>query len=133
MSTCGGTPVLQGGKTCPDGQTSRKGYTATRKRKTILGRMFKRGTTYRVKSTCVKDANAPVIGKLKPGLLTDLGYSTADSVATRHAALTKAVKKFGHLSTFRKLNAASVLMKNTLPTKSKTMKADRNWVKKTYF
>ena len=133
MTTCGVTPNLQGGKTCPAGQIARKGYTATRKRKTILGRMFKRGTTYRVKSTCIKDANAPVIGELKTGSLTDLGYSTADSVTTRHASLTKAVKKYGHLSTFRKLNAASVLTKNTLPTKSKTMKSDRNWVKKTYF
>jgi hypothetical protein len=125
-------------KECPSGQILRKGYTATRKRSGIVDRMFKRGTTYRVKSHCVTDTGKPgkgdpVIGKLKTGALTELGYSTNDSVATRHIALEKAVKKYGKLSTFRKLNAASVLTKNTLPSKSKTMKADRNWVKKTYF
>jgi hypothetical protein len=86
--------------------------------------MFKRGTTYRVKSTCVTDTGNPgkgesVIGELKTGTLTDLGYHTTDSATTRHAALEKAVSKYGKLSTFRKLNAASVLTKNTLPTKSK--------------
>ena len=137
MTTCGGDGI-QGGKVCPPGQIARKGYTATRKRKTILGRMFKRGTTYRVKSHCVKDTGEvgkgePVIGKLKTGALTELGYSTTDSSTTRHAALEKAVETYGKLSTFRKLNAAAVLTKTTLPTKSKTLKADRNWVKKTYF
>ena len=129
---------MEGGKECPAGEIARKGYTATRKRKTVLGRMFKHGTTYRVKSHCVKDTGepgkgVPVIGKLKTGALTELGYHTTDSSTTRHAALEKAVETYGKLSTFRKLNAAAVLTKTTLPTKSKTLKTDRNWVKKTYF
>ena len=128
---------ITGGKDCPSGKIHRKGYTATRKSKSLLGRMLKRGTTYRVKSTCVKDVGKPGKGKklftLKKGELTELGYSTSESADTRHAALAKAVGKYGRLSTFRKLNAASTLTKNTLPTKSKTMKTDRDWVKKTYF
>jgi len=112
----------------------RKGHIATRKVKTILGRLLKRGTTYRVKAHCVKgEASASIIGPLKKGSLTDLGYSAADSSATRHASLSKAVGKYGRLSTYRKLNAVATLTKNTAPAKAAVFKADRDWVKKTYF
>jgi hypothetical protein len=138
------TPQLfKGGrKACPAGQTLRKGHITTRKSKTLLGRLFKRGTTYRVKDHCVtgtakaaKAAKAPIgiIGPLKKGSLTDLGYKSEDVVSTRHASLSKAIGKYGRLSTFRKLNAVATLLKNTAPSKSAIFKADRDWVKKTYF
>lgn len=129
---------MKGGKTCPSGKVLRSGYTATRKKKTFIGRLFKRGTTYRVGPTCIKNRGAPgkgpaVIGPLKKGALTDKGYDSTESADQRHAALAKAVGAYGRLSTLRKLNAVAVLNKNTSPARSKTFKADRNWVKKTYF
>jgi len=50
--------------------------------------------------------------------------------STRHTILRTVAKKVGPLSTFRKLNAVSVLTKRTAPKSSRKMKADRKWVKK---
>jgi hypothetical protein len=69
-----------------------------------------------------------VIGPLKKGTL--MGYKTSMKPSTRRKILRKVAKKVGPLSTFRKLNAVSVLTKNTAPKSSRTMKADRKWVKK---
>jgi hypothetical protein len=74
--------------------------------------------------------HGPGIGELKPGGL--MGYSTSQSKTARHKHLNKAVKKVGAVSTFRKLNALSTYTKRSAKGKSKTAKADRNWVKKTY-
>jgi len=130
--------LFKGGRSCGPGKVLRQGHVATRKVKTILGRLLKRGTTYRVKAHCVKDTGKAaepkaIIGPLKKGSLTDLGYSAADSSATRRASLSKAVGKYGRLSTYRKLNAVATLTKNTAPAKAAVFKADRDWVKKTYF
>jgi hypothetical protein len=130
--------LLKGGKTCPPGKILREGYTATRKKKTLIGRLLKRGTTYRVKPTCIKNKGAPgkgpaVIGPLKQGDLTSKGYSSKNSASQRHAALAQAVGAYGRLSTLRKLNAIAVLNKNVAPSRAKTFKTDRDWVKKTYF
>ena len=127
-----------GGKSCPPGKILRQGYIATRKKKTLIGRLLKRGTTYRVNPTCINNKGAPgkgpaVIGPLKTGELKAVGYDATDSASQRHAALAKAVGSYGRLSTLRKLNAVAVLNKNTSPTRAKTFKTDRNWVKKTYF
>ena len=119
---------LQGGKACPPGKVLRRGYVATRKKKSFLGRLLKRGTMYQVKDTCVAG-----IGPLKKGDLKEKGYDATSSATVRHAAIAKAVGAYGRLSTLRKLNAIAVLNKNTSPTRAKTFKADRNWVKKTYF
>ena len=130
--------LLRGGKGCPPGKIRREGYTATRKKKSFIGRLLKRGTTYRVKPTCVKDRGAKrigpaVIGPLKKGDLTSKGYAATDSASQRHAALAQAVGAYGRLSTLRKLNAIAVLNKTTSPSRAKTFKTDRDWVKKTYF
>ena len=50
----------------------------------------------------------------------------------RRKSLKCAVKKYGALSTFRKLNAIAILNKNRSSELSKKMIKDRNWVKKTY-
>ena len=123
--------LLKGGKTCPSGKILREGYTATRKKKTILGRLLNRGTTYRVKASCIK--GPAVIGPLKQGDLKSVGYDHTDSAEKRHAALIKAVSLYGPLSTLRKLNAIAVLNKNVAPTRANTYRTDRNWVKKMYF
>jgi hypothetical protein len=70
------------------------------------------------------------IGELKKGELH--GYHAKNSKTSRRSALRKTVRSVGPLSTFRKLNALAVYTKNSAPTKSKTIKTDRNWVKKTY-
>jgi len=131
--THGPPPILDpisinGGKACPPGKVLRRGYVATRKKKSFLGRLLKRGTMYQVKDTCVAG-----IGPLKKGDLTSKGYDATASASVRHAAIAKAVGAYGRLSTLRKLNAIAVLNKNTSPTRAKTFRTDRDWVKKTYF
>jgi hypothetical protein len=46
--------------------------------------------------------------------------------------LRRVVKAEGPLKAFRQLNAVAVYTKNSAPTKSRTFRADRNWVRKTY-
>jgi hypothetical protein len=70
------------------------------------------------------------IGELKKGQLH--GYHAKNSKTLRRRSLRKTVRSVGALSTFRKLNALAVYTKNSAPTKSKTIKTDRNWVKKTF-
>jgi hypothetical protein len=68
------------------------------------------------------------IGKLKKGELSKYNYSLKSTKLSRHRALNKAIKEYGALSVYRKLNALAVLSKNTSPPTSKTAKADRNWI-----
>lgn len=98
-----------------------------------------RGMKIHVPSKKVKDMGAPGkwaekhgpgIGKLEEG--TMMGYTPSGSKTARHKSIRKAVKKHGALSTFRKLNALSTYTKRTSKTRSRTAKADRNWVKKTF-
>jgi len=70
------------------------------------------------------------IGELNKGELH--GYHAKNSKPSRRKSLRKAVRSVGALSTFRKLNALAVYTKNSAPTKSKTIKTDCNWVKKTF-
>ena len=70
------------------------------------------------------------IGELKKCELH--GYRAKNSKTSRRKSLRKTVRSVGALSTFRKLNALAVYTKNSAPTKSKTIKTDRNWVKKTF-
>jgi hypothetical protein len=76
--------------------------------------------------------HGPGIGPLKEGKLVRLGYSATKGKTARHRALKKAVKRYGTLSTFRKLNAAATYTKRTSKGRSRTFKADRNWVKKSF-
>lgn len=110
---------------------TRKGYTAVRQGKTI-----------KVKAAKIRDVGAPGrwqtvtgekgIGPLKKGLLKAVGYDPTLSAPQRHAALDRAVKKYGRVSTLRKLNAVAVYTKRTVPSRSKTYKTDRNYVQKTF-
>lgn len=76
--------------------------------------------------------HGPGIGPLKEGALTSVGYSVKKGKTARHKSIRKAVKKYGALSTFRKLQAISTYMKRTSKGKSRTYKSDRNWVRKTF-
>lgn len=106
----------------------RKGYVAKR-----------RGKTVRVSARRIRDIGAkgkwtslhgPGIGELKTGALK--GYTPTKSKTARHTILRKVVKRSGPLKTFRRLQALSTYTKRTAPSKSRTAKADRKWVKKTF-
>jgi hypothetical protein len=115
-------------------------------------RKCKRGSIYRVgytrkngsrvKGACIRDVGrpgkgfpgGPGIGALKSGELAQFGYSDVihKSATRRHASLTRAVKKYGSLSVWRKLNAVQVYTRRLSPPSSKIFKADMNWVRSKY-
>lgn len=73
---------------------------------------------------------APGIGALKKGELTEVGYSVGNSIKSRHAAVRRAVKRYGRNSTIRKLNAIAVYTRRTSPMSSKKFKADMKFAQK---
>ena len=75
----------------------------------------------------------PLIGKLKPGLMKAVGYDVTAPKSRRHAAVDKAVKKYGKLSTLRKLNAVAVYTRRRSPSKSRAFKSDVRYVQKKYY
>lgn len=72
------------------------------------------------------------IGPLKKGLLSSTGYSVKNSLQYRRKTLRNLVKKEGALKAFRQLNAVAIYDKNSAPTKSRTFKRDRNWIRRTF-
>ena len=114
----------------------RKGY--TRKGYTRKSGVHVKGS--HVRSGLIRDVGhpgkgvlgtgKPGIGPLKKGELESVGYHRTAKASSRHRALNKAIKKYGSLSTYRKLNAVAVYTKRTSPAASKTFKADRDWVGK---
>jgi hypothetical protein len=74
-----------------------------------------------------------LIGPLKKGKLTSVGYSVTAKASTRRRAVDRAVAKYGKLSTLRKLNAVRVYTRRTSPKKSKTFKSDVRYVQKKYY
>lgn len=113
------------------------------KAKQILRSAYTRKSGKTVKAACIRNVGrpgkglrtgGPGIGTLKKGLLAKFGYSdiTNKSDQVRHASLNKAVKAYGPLSVFRKLNAAYVYTKNTSPASSAIFLTDRDWIRKTY-
>ena len=124
-SAMGGSPA------CSSGYIRRSGYTARR-----------RGTSYRVKSKCIKDRGAKGkwrvvrrmlgIGSLSKGDLTAFGYSHLRGTADRHQALDKAVRRYGRAKTIRKLNAIATYSKRTGPSRAKTYRTDMRYVQKKF-
>ena len=64
------------------------------------------------------------------GDLKKLGYSLGKSARSRHTSLKKAVKRYGRLSTSRKLNALAVFNKRRHPQTARKARADRKFVMK---
>lgn len=122
----------RGGRTIRRSAYTRKAY--TRKTGTRV-----RGS--RVAARMIRDMGAPGkglkgapgIGKLQKGLMSSMGYSVSAKAKTRHAAVDKAVKKYGKLSTLRKLNSVAVYTRRTSPMKSRTFKSDVKYVQKKYY
>jgi len=77
---------------------------------------------------------SPGIGPLRKGELAAFGYVNVSTLseAKRHLALNKAVRAYGALSVFRKLNAVYVYTRYTAPVSSAIFKVDRDWVKEYY-
>jgi hypothetical protein len=93
-----------------------------------------------VPAACVKDmgnpgkgipSGAPGIGPLRKGNLRRFGYTDVRhmSESRRHMALAAAVKVYGSLTVWRKLNAVYIYTKKTSPASSQVFKADRDWIK----
>jgi hypothetical protein len=76
----------------------------------------------------------PGIGPLRKGELAVFGYVNVSTLseAKRHLALGRAVRAYGALSVFRKLNAVYVYTRYTAPVSSAIFKVDRDWVKEYY-
>lgn len=127
------------GRNCPKGKTYKKGY--TRKAFTRSSGIRVKGS--KVKGGCVKSkglkattghAGQKVIKNLRKGELKKFGYANVKSMAPakRHAALKKAIAKYGAHSVEKKLVAVSTLTRNTSTQSSKTFKDDVKWIRKSY-
>lgn len=107
---------------------------STKKRSTKRRSPYKKRSTKRrsTKRRSTKRSSNRVIPPLRKGELKQFGYSSANSVASRHRALAKAIKKYGDLSVFRKINVLYVYNKNKNPTLASKFTSDKNWIKRTY-
>jgi hypothetical protein len=65
-------------------------------------------------------------------MLSKFGYGVDQSMSARQKAVKKAVKKYGALSVFRKLNALYILNKNRQPVNAKVFLVDREFVNKQF-
>jgi hypothetical protein len=66
------------------------------------------------------------------GSLRMLGYKEHEPSEKRHRALRKAVNKFGLKKTEAKLTAVQVLSEHRNPEFSRTLQADKNWLRANY-
>ena len=105
------------------------------KRKSYTRKSVFRVRSARIKSNCIKMTGKHglrVIPKLRKGELSKFGYSSSKVASERHKALSKAVKEYGYLSTFRKVNVLSTLNKNRNPVLAKKFKSDANWIRENH-
>ena len=124
----------------PIAYSERQKGTARCSRGKIYRKAYTRKDRTHVRGKCIRNQGAPGkwadehkgegIGKLKEGELSRLGYSLRKTVRSRHTALNKAARKYGALSTYRKLNALATYTKRTSPLLSKKALADRNFIGK---
>lgn len=133
---------------CPKGYILRKGYTRrfrpsvkatgfTVRRKGTVYTVRPKANTVRVPAACIVNRGLPGkgpvegegIGKLRKGELIKYGYQYRLSDSLRQSALRKAIKRYGGLSVYRKLDAVAKLSLRTAPDASKIFTRDRNWVR----
>ena len=74
----------------------------------------------------------PKLILVEKGKLSKYGYSTALPAEKRREALKKAVKAYGALSVFRKLQAMVIVRKRTQLKARKVFESDRDWVRENY-
>ena len=130
-------------KACPENYTLRKGY--VRKYSSTLRRqgytrivngkktqVFPTSRPVHIKSRCIKSEVVTKIGPLRSGDLIKYGYQYRLSPDRRRDALKDAIKEYGPLSTFRKLDAVAKLGVHKMPAAAKVFKSDRDWVRSHY-
>ena len=136
---------------CPKGYIMRKGYTRkfrpsvktsgfTVRRKGSVYTVRPKANTIYVPSSCIKNRGLPGkgvkdgegIGKLRKGELIKYGYQYRLSDSLRQASLRKAIKKYGALSVYRKLDAVSKLSLRVAPDASKIFSRDRDWIRENF-
>ena len=136
---------------CPKGYIMRRGYTRkfrasvkttgfTVRRKGTVYTVRPKANTIKVNATCVKNRGLPGkgvkdgegIGKLRKGEMIKYGYQYRLSDSLRQTALRKAIKRYGALAVYRKLDAVAKLSVRTAPDASKIFVRDRNWIKENY-
>ena len=68
---------------------------------------------------------------MRKGDLTKYGYRNVRELTLdqRKSALIRALKEYGSLGVWRKLNAVYVYTKYTSPKSSRIFKEDRDWIK----
>jgi hypothetical protein len=113
----------------------REGYLKRVSGRTVRVHPKKNSTV--VEASCVKDRGLPGkqaigMGPLRKGELIQFGYSFRLPTETRHKSLEKAIKKFGAIGVYRKLDAVSKLSTRTLPKASSIFANDRDWVRKNF-
>lgn len=128
---------------CPKGYIMRRGYTRkfrpsvktsgfTVRRKGTVYTVRPKANTIRVPASCIKNrglsGKGEGFGKLRKGELIKYGYQYRLSDSLRQTALKKAIKRFGALSVYRKLDAVAKLSLRTAPDASKIFGRDRDWV-----
>ena len=132
---------------CPKGYILRRGYTRkfrpniqregfTVRRKGRLYTVKPKKETTIVPAGCIRNRGLPGkgpkegegIGKLRKGELIKYGYSYRLSDSARHKALDNAVKAYGALSVYRKLDAVAKLSLRTAPDASAIFAKDRIWI-----
>lgn len=138
--------TVKASRACPPGKLLRKAYVRrfrtnvrergyTVKRGDQMYRVYPKSRSTVVEAACIKDRGLPgkgpqQIAPLRKGELLKYGYVYRKSDLDRREALRKAVKEFGALGVYRKLDAVSKLSKRTAPRASVVFKKDREWVKR---
>ena len=135
---------------CPPGYTVRKGYTRkfrssikntgyTVRRKGKLYTARPKSNAVYVREGCIKSRStsnqsnkSKRIGKLRKGALIKYGYQYRLSDSLREKALIKAIKAYGALSVYRKLDAVAKLSIHKAPEAHSIFVRDRNWIRSNY-
>ena len=118
--------VMAKTKKCSKGEIMRKSYIRT----------LKNGRQIHVPEQCIQDRGLPGtgfigIGPLRKGELTKYGYQHVNNltISQRRTALRKAIREYGSLGVWRKLNAVAVYTKRTSPQTSRIFKEDMAWIR----
>jgi hypothetical protein len=123
-------------RACPTGFIKRASFRRSTRsgRKTTVPEQCIRNVGAPGKGLTVSGKTEPGIGALRSGELAKFGYShvVSKSKTARHKALTRAVKAYGSLGVWRKLNAVQVYTRRLSPASSKVFKGDMNWIRSKY-
>jgi hypothetical protein len=137
---------------CPEGKIMRRAYVRVMSpnvrrqgytKRTRSGKMIivkPKARSIIVPATCIKDRGLPGtlkagqtgIGPLRRGELKKHGYLYKNTADRRHDALRSAMKEFGALGVFHKLDAAAKLTVREAPEASKIFSKDRDWIRSTF-